>query len=475
MSPRSKTVREIPYKWIALSVAAIGSDMATLDGGVIRISLPALAEVFQTSANTIAWVWLVYLLIGSSLMLIMGRVSDAIGRKKLFTYGLFIYGSAMGLCSLSQNLTQLIVFRMIQAVGNSMVIATGNAIITGAFPSGERGKAIGIVTTLSGIGVLAGPMLGGVLLDAWGWRSIFYVRAPIVLVSGLIAWMLLREAAPPKSTGKFDVLGAITLFLTLASLLLAVNRGQDLGWASPLVVGVGLVCLVSLALFIFTEMRVAQPVLDMRLFQDRLFSSAIVSHIFLHMTDTAVGFLMPFYLIQGLGLSAAYAGTLMVTIAATRMLVSPLAGRLSDRWKTLSLCASGLAVVLVGVLLLRRLEAETSISLVVVYLFVIGFGTGLFLSPNTSAIMGSVSGERLGTASAMVGTVRQIGMSIGVAITAGSFAASQTSYVTQLTSRGLAEDMVNKLSVIGGFHDALLATLVFTAIAFVASLLRGRK
>ena len=468
-------MRRIPYKWIALFVAAIGSDMATLDSGVIRISLPALGQVFQTNASTIAWVWLIYLLVGSSLMLIMGRVSDAVGRKRLFTYGLFIYGFGMGLCSLAQNLIQLVVFRMIQAVGNAMLIATGNAIITSAFPSEERGKALGIVTTLSGIGMLGGPVLGGLLLDLWGWRSIFYVRAPVVLIGGIVAWLFLKEPAPPKGAGKFDRLGAITLFLTLASLLLSVNQGQDLGWSSPLVISISLICMLSLFFFIFTELRAAQPVLDLRMFKDRLFSSASVSHLFLHMADTAVSFLMPFYLIQGLGLSASYAGMLLVTMATTRMAVSPLSGRLSDKWKTVYLCTSGLTVVLVGVLLLRSLEADASIGTVLFYLVVTGFGIGLFLSPNTSAIMGSVPSERLGTASAMVGTLRQIGMSIGVAITAGSFATSQSSHAVQLTAQGLQEDVVNKLSTLGGFHDALLATLVFTVIGLIASLLRGRK
>jgi len=465
----------ISYKWIAMSVVAVGTFMSTLDSGVVLIALPHLGHVFQAGPDTVVWVWLIYLLIGTGLMLTLGRAGDAFGRKRLYTFGLVIFSIGLGLCSLAQGLIQLVMFRLVQAVGAAMTVATGNAIITASFPSEERGRALGIMGAVVGVGLLSGPVLGGILLDLLGWRSIFYLRLPIGIIGVAMAWALLKEQASPKRKQKFDLLGAATLFAALTCLLLAMNRGQSLGWVSPWVVGLGVMGVLLLFLFLFVERRAVQPVLDLRLFWSRLFSAASSSHVFLYMAITAVGFLMPFYLIQGLGCSASKAGLLLATIPIIGLVVSPLSGRLSDRLGTLFLCASGLILVSAGLFLLSSLGANASIGDVVLYLLVLGVGMGLFVSPNTSAIMGSVPSERLGTASAMVGTLRQVGMSIGLAIAGTVFAASQLFHTNQLTSQGLPEDVVQRLSTVGGFNDAIFVALAIAVVGLVASVFRGRR
>jgi len=470
-----KAEPHISYKWIAMSVVAVGTFMSTLDSGAVRIALPRLGHVFQAGPNTVVWVWLIYLLIGTGLMLTLGWVGDAFGRKRLYTFGLVIFSMGLGLCSLAQSLIQLVMFRLVQAVGAAMTVATGNAIITASFPSEERGRALGIMGAVVGVGLLSGPALGGILLDLLGWRSIFYLRLPIGIIGVAMARALLKDQFSPKRGQKFDLLGAATLFLALTCLLLAVNRGQSLGWASPWVVGLGMMSVLLLFLFLFVERRVAQPVLDLRLFRRRLFSAASGSHVFLYMATTAVSFLMPFYLIQGLGLSASKAGLLLVTIPAISLVVSPLSGRLSDKLGTLFLCASGLTLVSAGLFLLSGLGANASIGDVVLRLLVLGIGMALFVPPNTSAIMGSVPSERLGTASAMVGTLRQVGMSVGLAIAGSVFAASQFSHATQLASQGLPEDVIQRLSTVSGVHDAISAALAIAVIGLVASVLRGRR
>lgn len=465
----------ISYKWIAMSVVAVGTFMSTLDSGAVRIALPQLGHVFQAGPNTVVWVWLIYLLIGTGLMLTLGWAGDAFGRKRLYTFGLVIFSLGLGLCSLAQSLIQLVMFRLVQAVGAAMTVATGNAIITASFPSQERGRALGIMGAVVGVGLLSGPALGGILLDLLGWRSVFYLRLPIGIIGVAMARALLKNQFSPKRGQKFDLLGAATLFLALTCLLLAMNRGQSLGWASPWVVSLGVMSVLLLLLFLFVERRLAQPVLDLRLFRRRLFSAASGSHVFLYMATTAVSFLMPFYLIQGQGLSASKAGLLLVTIPAISLVVSPLSGRLSDRLGTLFLCASGLTLVSAGLFLLSGLGANASIGNVVLCLLVLGVGIALFVPPNTSAIMGSVPSERLGTASAMVGTLRQVGMSVGLAIASSVFAASQFSHATQLASQGLPEDVVQRLSTVSGVHDAIFAALAIAVIGLVASVLRGRR
>jgi len=285
---------------------------------------------------------------------------------------------------------------------------------------------------------------------------------------------LLKEQFSPKREGKFDLLGATIFFFALTCLLLAMNRGQSLGWSSPWVLSLGVVGALLLFFFLVVEQRAAQPVLDLRLFCSRLFSAASASHVFLYMSTAVVGFLMPFYLIQGLGFNASKTGLLLVTIPAISLVVSPLSGRLSDKLVTLFLCASGLTLVSVGLFLLSGLGTNASIGDIVLYLVILGVGMGLFTSPNTSSIMGSVSSERLGSASAMVGTLRQLGLSVGLAIGGSVFAASQFSHAAQLTSQGLLQDIAERLSIVSGFQDAIFVALVIAVIRLLASVLRGR-
>jgi len=469
-----KTERGISYKWIVMSVVAVGTFMGTLDQGAVRIALPHLGQVFQVGPDTIVWVSLIYLLGGTGLMLTLGRVGDAFGRKRLYTSGLVIFSLGLSLCSLAKSLIQLVMFRLVQAVGSAMTVATGNAILTSSFPTEERGKALGIMEAVVGVGLLSGPALGGLLLDSLGWRSIFYLRLPIGIIAAIMAWTLLKEPSS-RPEQKFDLLGAATLFFALTCLLLSINRGQSWGWISPWVIGLGVMGLLLLLSFLIVEWKASQPVLDLSLYRSRLFSAASGSHVFMSMANATLGFLLPFYLIQGLGFSASKAGLLLVAAPAISLMVSPLSGRLSDKLGTFSLCASGLILVAVGIFLLGSLGANASVGAIVFYLAILGAGVWLFVSPNTSAILGSVPSDRLGTAAAMVGTLRQIGMSVGLAIAGSVFAARQLFHTTQLTSQGLLEDAVQKLSTVSGFHDASFVALAIALVGLVASLLRGRR
>ncbi|MFC1988585.1 DHA2 family efflux MFS transporter permease subunit [Chloroflexota bacterium] len=466
--------RSISYKWIAMSVVAMGTFMSTLDMGAVRVALPHLEQVFQTGPDTVIWVSLIWLLIGSGLMLALGRVGDTFGRKRLYTLGLAIFSLGLVLCSLAQNLIQLVVFRLIQASGAAMTIAIGNAILTTSFPSNERGKALGIIGAVVGLGQLCGPALGGLFLDLLGWRSIFYLRLPIGIISVAMAWALLKEQSSPKRMEKFDLLGAATFFFALTCLLLAITRGQSLGWFSPWVLSLGVAGALLLFFFLVVEQRAEQPVLDLRFFRSRFFSTASSSHVFLYMSTAVASFLMPFYLFQGLGFNTTKTGLLLVTIPAITLVVSPLSGRLSDKLGTRFLCALGLTLVSVGLFLLSGLGTSASIGNIVLYLAILGAGMGLFTAPNTSAIMGSVPSDRLGSASAMVGTLRQLGMSVGLAIASSVFAASQFSHAAQLTSEKLPQDITERLSTISGFQDAAFVALVIAVIGLLVSVLRGK-
>ncbi len=467
--------RGISYKWVVTIIVAIGTFMVTLDFGIFRIVLPHLSDVFQVDPNTVLWLTLIYLLISTGLMLVMGRVGDTIGRKKLFTSGLIIFSVGIGLSSIAQSFIQLLMFRAIQAVGAAMISANVSAILTASFPAEERGKALGIIEAVVGVGLLCGPAIGGLLLDIFDWHAIFYLRLPIGIIGAIVAWTLLKEPSIPKGNNKFDFVGATTIFIILASLLLFVNRGQSLGWTSPFVIGLGTIGIISFIVFLFAEKRVSQPIVDLNLYRIRLFRAASGSQILSFIGSGGLNFLMPFFLIQGLGFSSSKSGLILVTVPAIFAVISPFAGRLSDRVGTLSLCTFGLALASLGFFMMRSIGSDASVVSVVWRLFIIGIGLALFATPNYSAIMGSVPRERLGTASAMIATLRQIGMSTGIALAGTVFTASRLSSAAQLGSQGLKEEAVKELSTVNGFNSAILVAMIFAAIAAVISLLRGRR
>jgi EmrB/QacA subfamily drug resistance transporter len=356
-----------------------------------------------------------------------------------------------------------------------MSIATINAIITTAFSTEERGKALGLIGAVVSVGLLTGPAVAGFLIDTLGWRSIFYLRLPISILAMISAFFLLKADHPEKRQGRFDFIGAGLLLLAIPSLLFVLNRGQHLGWDSLLIIGLSIIGMVSLVLFIITERKVEQPILDLRLFYSRFFSTVTGSHILLYMSTASIDFTMPFFLIKSLSMPTTEAGLLLVTIPGIRMVVSPLSGKLSDKLGTRLLCGVGFCMIIVGMLLLRRLTIGASIAEIMALFVIIGLGMGLFTIPNTSAIMGAVPNERLGTAAAMVGLLRQLGMSIGLAIAGSFFATSSLSHSTELLSQGIAAELVEKLSIAEGMQDTLLLALLFPVLGLVISILRGRE
>ncbi len=469
-----KLKTSIAYKWIVMAVAAMETLMCTIDMAGIRVVLPHLEQVFKTSPDIVVWVSLIWVLVGSSLMLTMARVADIFGGKRLFTVGLSVFTIGLVLCSFSQNIIQLIIFRFIQSFGAAMTIAIEYAIVTASFPSGERGKALGILAAIAGLGLLSGPVIGGVCLDLLGWRSFFYLRIPIAVITIVMSQFLLVDESRSKSKEKFDIPGAVTFFFALICLFFVLTQGQRLGWASPWTVSLGCLGILFLISFLIVENKTTHPVLDLKVFRSRLFTISVLCHIFLYVSTVAVNFAMPFYLIDGLGFNASLAGILLIATPAVVLLLSPFSGRLSDKLGTFALCAAGLILVSLGLFLLSRVTIDTSIVSIILYPVIIGVGMGLFISPNTNAIIGAAPVERLRSASAMAGTLRHLGMSIGLAISGSVFTVSRFSSASQLTAEGQPQHMVEKLSTVGGFQNTIFVALIIALIGLLASVFRGR-
>ncbi|MBE9505476.1 MAG: MFS transporter [Chloroflexi bacterium] len=467
-------VSRIDYKWTALVAVATGILMLTLDEGSVRIILPALGTAFEATVDDVVWVWLIYLLIGAGLVLALGRIGDAFGRKRIYTGGLVLFTIGLALSAVAPGLAELIAFRAVQAVGAAMVVAMANAIVTASFPAQERGRALGIMATVVSVGLLGGPAIGGALVDWLGWRSVFYARIPVCILAIGLAIFLLRKDPLSRRDRGFDIAGATTLFLGLASILVAINRGQSAGWTSPLVLGLVALGIVLLGGFVRIERKAADPVLDLSLFSGRVFASASVTHALFYISTISVRFVLPYFLLLGLSLPATTAGLLLAVIPGARALLSPLSGRLSDRTGAWVLTSSGVAVVGAGVLLMLTLDSDATTMDLVPLLAIVGIGVGLFVAPNTSTIMGCVSKDRLGTASAMVATTRQIGSSLGLAVAGMVFTHTKLVHAGDLLAQGVPPGLVETQSIVAGFRTTLVASLVFALAGLLVMLLVGR-
>ncbi|MBI4303576.1 MAG: MFS transporter, partial [Chloroflexi bacterium] len=447
------------YKWAAVLAISFGSFNLGMDLGVIGISLPKLAEVFNVGPGTALWVSLVQPLLSSGLLLNLGRVGDIVGRERLCTFGFAISTIGLILCPLAPNIVILILFRMVMVIGQAMFMATANAIISDAFPLHERGKAIGISMGGVGAGALVGTVLGGFLLEHFAWPSIFYFRIPLAVIGTALGFFLLKNQ-PRHAEQGFDLRGAAALFAGLTSLVLTFNRGWELGWTSPLIVGLIVATLVLFFIFVTTERGVERPTVDLSLFRDRVFSMATSSAVIIFIALPTAMVLTPFYLVDGAGYSWDTAGLIMTTPGVLAFLVPPLSGLIRDRFRTSFIPTISAAIGLTGLFLLLGIGSDSSMTQIIVLLLLVSLAISLYSVPNSVAILGSVPQAKLGTASAMVPATRLVGVSIGSAIAMAVFSARKHTQATQLATQGYTLEAANRVGTVDGFHRAILVMII---------------
>lgn len=466
-------VFSVEYKWVALVVVAAGTLMITLDEGTVRMVLPELGRAFQAPADYVVWVWLIYLLLGAGLMLTLGWLGDAFGRKRVYTTGLILFTIGLSLCSTADSVGLLIVYRGVQAIGGAMTVAMGNAIVTASFPIQQRGLALGIIAFVVSLGLLGGPAIGGTLVELFDWRAVFYTRIPVGIVAAVMAIILLKRELLPASVRHFDIAGAATLFAGISCILVAINRGQSLGWLSLPVIALACSGIVLLVGFVLIERRAHDPVLDITLFLQRVFATATATHIIFYMATTSVIFALPFVFLDALWLPGSIAGLLLAVVYAVRALASPLAGRVSDRIGPWPPSMLGMVAVCTGAAMMLAITVDSSRWEVLILLTLMGIGMGAFATPNLSTIMGSTSNRQLGTASAVVATSRQIGQSLGLAIAGTAFAYAKLTRSEELLARGLAPNQAEAYATIAGLQATAVLSVAF-AIGGVLILLAQR-
>ncbi len=412
-------------RWWVLAAVGTGSFMTALDSSIVNILLPVIQENFHTRIAAVEWIVTVYLLILSGLLLSFGRLGDLRGHKTVYLWGFGIFVASSAACGAAPAVEWLILFRGLQAVGGAMLAANAPAILTANFPSIKRGQALGLASMMTYLGLTVGPSLGGWLAHTFTWRVVFYVNIPV----GALALILSLVCIPPSQVNrvpgqKFDLAGALLFLTGLSALLLGLNQGASWGWGSvPILVLLGSSLLITL-IFIRVELDSASPILDMSLFRVPLFTTATASAVLNYICIYSIMFLMPFYLINGRGLNSAMAGMLLTAQPIVMAIAAPVSGAYSDRIGSRIPGMVGMGVMATGLFLMAFLDADSPLIMAGLALAVAGLGTGTFISPNTSALMGAAPKERQGIASAVQATARNVGMVLGIGM-AGAILTTQ--------------------------------------------------
>lgn len=467
-------MRKIEYKWIALSCTTLGALISVLDGSTLIIALPIIMKDLHANMGIVTWTLMGYMLAMTILVPTFGRMADMVGRKKLYVSGFAIFTFASLLCSLSQTGMQLLIFRLIQAVGGSLLVANSTTIVADAFPKKELGKALGINGMVISVAMIIGPILGGFLVG-FGWRSIFYINLPIGIIGTVWAGLQLKEVLQITEKQKFDIAGTLTFSIGMLAFLTALTLGAFMGWTNLYVVLLILISIVFMAIFIYIENNTDQPMLDLRLFKIRIIAFANISNLLNGVARGAVTFLLTFYF-QGIkGMDPVVAGILLSPFAVAIMIVAPLSGYLSDKYGSRVLSSVGLLISGIGLAGMMMIKANTSTMELVIWMLIMGIGSGMFFTPNTSCIMGNVPPEKRGIAAGVrtmmnnAGSVLSIAISMAIVSSSISPAAMQALFVgTQVGSGGIAVGQF-----ISGLRAAFTISLVFSLVAAVMSYLRG--
>ncbi len=453
-------------KWLVMAAISMGIFLATIDGSIVNVALPTLMKQFNTRFEVVQWVVLGYLLTLATLMLSIGRLADMIGKKPIYLSGMFIFTLGSLLCGFSQTVYWLIGFRIFQAIGAAMMISLGTGIVTEAFPPEERGKALGFTGAIVSIGIILGPTLGGILIDLISWHWIFFVNIPVGIIGSFMVMEFLPNIKAIQGQ-RFDFLGAVTLFISLLSFLLALTVGQKIGFKHPVILTLFIGCGIFFISFLIAELTVKQPMIELRLFLNLLFSLNLFTGFITFVCTGGIILLMPFYLENVLGYNPHQVGLMLAIVPVAGGIISPLSGTLSDRLGTRPVSTLGLIFMLNGFISLLSLGTNTTATGYILRFLPLGLGIGFFQSPNNSAIMGTASRDRLGIVSSLLSLTRTLGQTSGIAAIGAFWASRVAAHVNHDFNFNAVE--TNPAAQVAGLHDTFWVIISFIGIALFLS------
>ncbi len=449
--------------------------LATINSGTLIIALPDLERSLGTSLLQLVWVILAYMISSTVLVLTAGRLSDLFGRKKAYVGGFILFTLASFGAGFANNGTELILWRILQGVGAAFLFANAAALVTDAFPREQLGVAMGTNTMVAAIGLVIGPVLGGALVSI-GWQWVFWFNIPLGLTGAVWGALILHELAKPDSQRGLDLLGTSVFLLGLTGLVYGVSKGGISGWSEPIVIVSLAVAVVLLPLFVLIEQRVSAPMLDLSIFKNRMFAAATGAAFINGLSRFALLFIFVFYFQGVQGDDPITAGIKLSPMAIGMLVASPLAGIWADRRGSRMLAALGMLVSAVALAGMTTLEQSSPYWETALWLGLVGIGSGMFNSPNTAAMMGTVPPHRRGIAAGARMMLQNTGAVLSIAFVIAVVTSGVPREVLFKIFSGLASGLptVQLEAFIQNMHTALWVLAATSLIGAGVSLLRPR-
>lgn len=459
-------------KWKVFFLVATSIFMSTLDSSIVNVALPFIMQHLQTDMVTIQWVVIVYLMTVSSLLLSFGRLSDIRGKKQVYVLGFTVFTIGSCACAFAATPFILICARGMQGIGASMLMACSPALVVDAFPPQERGKALGLIGAVVAAGLTTGPVLGGLILEYLSWRSIFYINIPIGIMAVVMGLKILNTDHFSKGTKEpLDKAGSLLLIMVISSLVVLMTQLSKWGVFSIRSVVLAVIFIIAAAGFVFNEMKTRYPLFDLALLKIRLFIFPVVSAGVMFAGLFIIVFMMPFYLTYPCGFAASKTGTIMIVPFLFLLFVSPVSGMLYNRFASRKLCLAGMGLMGLSQFSLIYIQPEMGVISILWRIGLSGLGTALFVSPNNTAIMSSVSLSRRGIASGAVATARNLGMVIGVSMAGLVFSSSFLGFTKGVTLENYVKDMEPWFMI--SFSRTMMMGAILSVFGMMVTFFRG--
>ncbi len=447
---------------------SLGNFMTAMNASIVTLTIPSIMQYFQTSILTAGWIAMAPLVTITGLIVPAGKLADIVGRKRIYLLGMTIFMAGSVLCGMSHSVAFLIAASVLQSIGAAAIFACGPAIISISFPTAHMGKALGLIGLGVSLGMLVGPAGGGYIIQYAGWRFVYLASIPIGLITFILMRWNLSDDKPEIHNLSFDIPGAASFFLFVLFFILALNQGADLGCSSPVLLLMGLVSVLSILFFIRQEIRISNPMVNLRLFRNTMLTISIISRILFFMLSYIFTFTIPFYLQNVLHYPPSQMGLLLSPVPFIRMVSGPISGWISDSIGTRWLTTAGMLISGLMAAFLTTMGESASHADILIRFLLFGFGLGIFAVPNMSALLGSVDRQDLGFAASSIALFRNLGMAMGIA-------AANVVINLSLTSSKTLSNIANEEALLAALENSwwLAAALGFTGAA--VSLIKESK
>ncbi|MBI5459783.1 MFS transporter [Methanobacterium sp.] len=445
---------------LTLLIISLASFMAFLDISIVNVSLPTMAKYFGVTTNTVLWTILIYIIVFSSFLIVFGKLAQQKGFKKVFLAGFLIFITGSALCTISTQFHELIIFRLVQAVGATMFSGITSAMVLQYLPKNQRGRNLGIVTTIGSMGLALGPLLGGYITEYINFHWIFFINVPIGIIGIILGHAVLHET--DKHPGSLDLPGVVMIFIAQSTLIFALNKGLDYGWTSTIIIGSIICSVIFWALFVFRESRADEPLIDLNFLKMKDIALANAANIFSNMPFAGAVVLLPFYFEVVKGMSTSQSGLILTLMPVAIIIIGPIAGSISDKIASNRVTLIGAMIGVIGCLVLSTLNPSSSLLYVAMGLLILGASVATFNPPITKFILSKSPSKYRGIASGLVNTSNMIGNGFGTGILGTVAAMVVYTSVGPSTSDKLTPALVSQ-----GLDNAFLVGTVAMGIALV--------